>query len=318
MDLSIIVVNWHSRDHLQRCIASVLAYTRDIDFEIIVIDSASFDGCDHMVAAHYPDVHFVQSATNCGFAKANNHAFRKSIGNCVLFLNPDTELLGPAINILYSNLNSLPDCGIVGARLLNKDGSLQSSCVQAMPTIFNTALDSDFLRAKWPKSSLWGMAPLFEAGGHARAVAAVSGACLMLKRSTFEQVAMFSEDYFMYADDVDLSHKVLAAGYQNYYVPQATVIHYGGTSSEQAASTFSAVMMREATWRFLRKTRGRAYGLGYRAGMFGSAVGRLVALAFALAFNRAKTPWKASFRKWLAILRWTLDRDDLVKQYYPR
>jgi N-acetylglucosaminyl-diphospho-decaprenol L-rhamnosyltransferase len=321
IDLSIIIVNWNSREYLKQCLTTILTQVTDIEFEIVVIDSGSFDGCGAMLADHFPSVRFLQSAANLGFAEANNRAFLESRGDCVLFLNPDTEVVGSAIQTIYATLTTMPRCGIVGARLLNSDGSLQFSCIQAMPTILNRVFDSEFLRTRWPRSSLWGTTALYETTPEPREVEAISGACMMLKRSTFEEVGRYSEDYFMYAEDVDLSYKVRSAGFRNYYVPSATVIHHGGSSSRQAANSFAAVMTREATWRFLRKTRGTAYGLGYRMAMFASAIGRLIVLALSMPFRMsagAEDVWKDSFRKWVAVLQWTMDRDDVVRRYYPR
>jgi GT2 family glycosyltransferase len=321
MDLSIVVVNWHSRDYLHKCIASILTHTRDIAYEIIVIDSASFDGCDRMLREEYPQVRFLQSATNVGFAKANNCAFQESHGDCLLFLNPDTKLVGPAINTLYEYLQSLPDAGALGCRLLNSNGTLQSTCIRAIPTVLNRILDSELLRTRWRRSRLWGMAPLYEEGTAAKEAEAISGACLMVKRSVFEKVGRFSEDYFMYAEDMDLSYKIRSAGYRNYYVPAATVVHYGGSSSEHTPTPFSAVMMPEATWRFLRKTGGPLHGLAYRLGMCASAVLRLLLLAVGSRLRpgeRQNQTWQTSSRKWRSVLRWSLNRDMLVRQYYPR
>jgi GT2 family glycosyltransferase len=317
VNLSIIIVNWNSQEHLKKCVASILEHTRRISFEIIVIDSASFDGCDRMLHEHFPQVRFVQSRTNLGFAGANNRAFGISHGKYVLFLNPDTELVGPAIETLYAAAESLPHAGVIGCRLLNADRTLQSSCVQSIPTIPNQLLDSEWLRARWPKSPLWGMAALFEADGHPHPVEAISGACLMVKRQVFETVGCFSEDYFMYAEDMDLSFKVREAGYINYYVPGATVIHYGGGSSEQVVSAFAAVMIPEAISRFLCKTRGRLYSRGYRVAMGMSAAGRLMLLAAARAGGRREAGMEGSIRKWLAVLRWSVNRDDIVHKYYP-
>ena len=255
--VSVIIVNWNSKDYLRRCLATVFAQTKTVELEVVVIDSASFDGCDTMLREHYPQVRFIQSADNCGFARANNRAFEESTKGCVLFLNPDTELVGPAIDILCARVNSLPDCGIVGGKLLNPDRTIQWGSVQAIPTIVNKVLDSDFLKAVWPRSSLWGMAALYDTTTGARDVETLSGACLMAKRRVFEEIGRFSEEYFMYAEDVDLCYKSRTAGYHNYYVPEATLIHYGGSSSQLKASTFTAVMMPEATLRFLKKTRVR-------------------------------------------------------------
>lgn len=318
MDLSVIIVNWNSKEYLCKCIASLLAQTHGLEFEIIVIDSASFDGCDRMLEEHYPHVRFLQSKENLGFGKANNAAFRLSRGRHVLFLNPDTELVGPAINILDERLRTLPRAGIVGCRLLNSDRTVQTSCIQSLPTILNQLLDSEYLRARWPRSALWGTAPLYEANHLPKVVEGITGACLMLKRDAFERVGMFSEDYFMYAEDLDLCYKLRKAGYINYYVPDATLIHYGGGSSQAAASNFSVVMMRESIWQFLRKHRGPVYSLSHRVSMLFSAIARLGFLAMLFPIrriHRRRAAWYAAFQKWQTILLWSLNRQKIVKRY---
>ena len=169
--------------------------------------------------------------------------------------------------------------------------------------------------ARWPISRLWGDAIVRETASGVREVDAISGACVMVRREVFEQVGRFTEDYFMYAEDIDLSYKVHAAGYRNYYVADAVVVHYGGASSSQAASAFTAVMMREAIWRFLRRTRGPWYGRGYRLAMLSVAIGRVALLTPAIAATRPSLDGTAARDKWLAILRWTVRRDRIVRQY---
>jgi GT2 family glycosyltransferase len=190
-----------------------------------------------------------------------------------------------------------------------------------MPTILNKALDSEFLKARWPMSTLWGMAPLYESGAAARQVEAISGACLMVTRHAFEAVGRFTEEYFMYAEDIDLCHKLRAVGLSNYFVPAATVIHHGGgSSSKDSGSVFSAVMMPEANLRFLRRTRGQGYALGYRGVMAGAALVRLPILGVAqtlYALRMSRAPRSGSLRKWVAILRWSLRNHELVRQHYP-
>jgi GT2 family glycosyltransferase len=321
MDLSIIIVNWNSKDYLEQCLRSIFAETRALAFEVVVIDSASFDGCDRMLRESFPQVRFIQSTTNDGFARSNNRAARESTGDYLLFLNPDTELVGPAIETLFANLKALPNAGIGGVRLLNSDRTIQSSCIQALPTLLNKALDSEFLRRLAPRSRLWGVAPLFADGDRPWEVEAVSGACLMVSRSAFDEVGGFSEDYFMYAEDIDLSYKIRRARYTNYFVPGATVIHHGGSSSQQAESRFAAVMMPEATWRFFRKTEGVLYGMAFRCAMGASAIGRLMLLALMWCVSRTKEARRSygmSWRKWVAVLRWSVHQDGLVKRYYPR
>ena len=318
MDLSIIIVNWKSKDYLQKCIASILAETYQIAFEIIVIDSASYDGCEEMLHEHYPQVRFIQSEKNLGFARANNVAYAVSTGENVLFLNPDTELRGAAINLMLEQLQTLPNAGILGARLLNSDGTVQTSCIQSLPTILNQMLDSEALRARWPRSGLWGMAPLFDKISEPNEVEAVCGASMMLKRSVFDRVGHFSEDYFMYGEDIDLSYKVRCLGCKNFYVPTAVIVHHGGTSTQQTVSNFSSVMVRQSVWLFLRKTRGRFYGFGYRFGILVSAFFRLVLLAALLPWQhlrQRRKVWDQSFCKWRAILRWSIHPRQWLNQH---
>lgn len=319
MDLSIIIVNWNSLDYLRKAIASIEAGTSRIEFEIVVIDAASLDGCEEMLRRFYPRVRFIQSKRNAGFAKANNEAFTMARGRTLLFLNPDTEIEGRAIETLYDQLNSLPNAGIVGAKLLNSDGSVQESCIRAFPTILNQVLDSAVLRKLFPTSGLWGMKPLLTGDGAATEVDAVSGACLMIKRSAFERVGMFSTDYFMYSEDIDLCFKVRKAGLHTYYVPAAVVVHYGGVSSAQAGvSVFSSIMMLESRWRFFRKTRSRWYSRLYRFAMFGSSIVRigLVLLVWpARGLCGGGSRVGPALKKWMARLRWTVGGERWVKNY---
>jgi GT2 family glycosyltransferase len=159
---------------------------------------------------------------------------------------------------------------------------------------------------------------LFSGGVDAQEVEAVSGACMMISARTFKEVGGFSEDYFMYAEDMDLAYKVRGAGYRNHYVPRAVVVHHGGSSSRQSTSAFAAVMMPEATWRFFRKTRGAAYALTYRMSLCVSALARLIVLRLVklVSWGRADAAVTAAIAKWTAVARWTVNRDGIVKLYY--
>jgi len=308
VELSIIIVNWKSKDHLRKCLGTIVAETHGIQYEIIVIDSASFDGSEAMVQSEFPLVKFIQSRENLGFAKSNNRAFQSAKGEWVLFLNPDTEIVGTAIAVLLAALKRMPQAGAVGAKLLNTDGTLQTSCVQAFPTLLNQLLNAESLRRSLPHSKLWGMAPLFNGGVEPQAVEAISGACVMLPRELLLRVGVFSEDYFMYAEDIDLSYKVSRAGYKCYYVPSACVIHHGGASSGKAGNTFANRMMCESVWRYFNKTRGRCYGWAYRGAMVVAGLMRLAALlvVFPIAWVRMqRDSWRNAFRKWMAVLSWS-------------
>jgi GT2 family glycosyltransferase len=316
MDLSIIIVNWNSKDYLRQCLRSIDAQTNGLALEIIVIDGASHDGCGEMLAREFPAVRFIQSEVNGGFAKANNTAFAAATAPTILFLNPDTELQGPAINTLYEAFQKLPQAGLLGAKLLNSDGSIQTSCIEAFPTPLNQLLDAEVLRRSFPRLPLWGMAPLYDTCPNAAEVQTVSGACMLMGRELFRRVRGFDEGYFMYAEDRDLCYKVWKAGFKCYYLPTAVLVHHGGGSTQSAESTFSIVMQRAATNRFIRLHQGRAAAVIHRLFLMGAALIRLpLAALFSLFQSKQSAARTSPVRKWAAILRWALGLERWTKRY---
>jgi hypothetical protein len=309
-DLSIIIVNWNSTAYVLECVESVYAQTQATTFEIIVVDNASPNGDVGIVKQRYPDVVVIESPVNLGFAGANNLGFRSSKGEYVVFLNPDTVLINPAFDLMLTQLRTLPSVGAAGCTLLNEDQSLQISCIQTFPTILNQLLDLDFLLNRYPACPLWNIAPLFAGGTEPSRVEVISGACVVFMREVFAQVGMFSEEYFMYAEDLDLSYKAAQAGFTNYYLPQGRIIHYGGRSSVRRR----AVVMK---WRsillFIAKHSGSGYQLAFRAAMACSALARLALLLGAVAVSRGAR--RASARN--ALLKWWLILGTMVT-YFER
>jgi GT2 family glycosyltransferase len=318
VDLSIIVVNWNSKEYVERCIASIRANTAGIDYEVIVVDSGSFDGCGEMLERTYPEVRFIQSKLNLGFGRASNLGAEYARGSMLLFLNPDTEVMEGAIARVYGCMPELPEAGVVGCRLLNSDGSLQTSCVQSLPTILNQMLDADVLRHWFPRARLFGTAALFTGGAGASEVEAIAGAFMMVRQATFARVGGFSPDYFMYGEDLDLCLKMRDKGLRNYHVGDARVVHHGGGSSQHAVSRFATVMKVESVGRLLRKSRGRVYGGCYRLSLSGAAAMRLALLCLlfpARSVFCTKGGWSAVIWKWFLILRWGLGLEGWTTQY---
>jgi hypothetical protein len=321
MDLSIVIVNYNSKDYLRRCIDSISASTQGIAFEIIVIDSASFDGCGEMLRQFHPKVRFIQSQFNIGFARSNNLGAFSAMAPVLLFLNPDTAVHDSAIAKLYRRLQELSDVGVAGGRLLNSDGSLQTSCVQPLPTVLNQILNAEVLQRWFPKVGLWITATIFENVTNPVEVEALSGACMMIHRGVFDKVGGFSPEYFMYGEDIDLCYKARRAGFKNYFVPEAVITHHGGGSSKQTRSDFSNVMIRESVSRFLGKSRGNWYKVCYRLALTGSAAARLLLLAMlfpAWAVRDRLREWRTTAWKWVAILRWGIGLEKWTQRYDRR
>jgi GT2 family glycosyltransferase len=310
VDLSIIIVNWNSAAYTVDSIASVLETTHGIDYEILVIDNASTDDSRTRLARPFARTRLLFSPDNVGFARANNLAFRASTGRHLLFLNPDTRVMEGAIARMLRVLQSSADIGAVGARLLNGDLTLQTSCVQRFPTILNQVLDIDWLRRRFPTLGLWGMAPLYVTDSPAPVdVQVVSGACLMMKRAVFERIGWFSTDYFLYTEDVDLCFKVREAGLRVCHVGDAQVVHYGGGSSAKESDGFADVVMRESIRRFLGKTRSARYARRYRRAMTAAAMLRILVLRAAGVLPRERARAGRALRKWHRILAWSRGRE---------
>ena len=312
MELSIIFVNWNSVDYLRECLTSVFETTHGVSFEIVVVDNASSAGNVDLLKEEFPELKLIQSAKNLGFAGANNLGFKHSTGTYVLFLNPDTRLLGPTIETMLRHIKGLPDAGIVGCKLLNSDLTVQLSSIQKFPTILNQALDAEYLRLRWPRCPLWEIAPLFADDVTVLKVGVIPGACMLLRRTVFEQVGMFSEDYFMYAEDIDLNYKLKRAGFGSYYVGETAIIHHGGgSSSRHEIRQWAVTMKMNAMLRLFRTTHGTAYGNGYRVAMGTVAVARLIILfigsLFAKLCGRGLSTEGPS-KKWMAVLIWATGR----------
>lgn len=300
MRLSIIIVNWNSAACLRECLRSLARHAPEEDTEILVLDNGSFDGSHALVATEFPGVGFVQLAHNLGFARANNLGAARTTGEHLLFLNPDTLLHEDTPALLADCLDADPRRGAAGGRVLNRDGSLQTSCVQSFPTLLNQALDSRWLRARCPRSRLWGNAVLESPPPHPVAVEALSGACLAVRRTAFEHVGGFTERYFMYGEDIDLCRKLHDAGWQVAFTPATSLIHLGGESSRKSPGNFSVLMQRQAMQHYFELHRGPVIAQLYRALMGLAALARLLLLALAPQGDTTDAR-----RKWRAVFRWS-------------
>ncbi len=309
VEVSIVCVNWNSVPYLRECLASVYHYTSKIRFEIIVVDNASPDGGIDDLKEQFPEITVVKSSKNLGFAGASNLGFRHASGKYILLLNPDTRLINPAINILLEMIKTLPDAGVVGCKLLNTDLTVQTASVQKFPTLLNQLANLEYLRVRWPGFPLWDISPLFRDEVAPVRVEVIPGACMLLKREVFEKVGLLTEDYFMYAEDIDLNYKMRRAGLASYYVGAAHIVHHGGTSSlQQPVSNWSILMKHRAMLKYYRKIGGSVYGMLYRVVMGTSALVHLVLLAAVFPFGDKKVV-RLKAAKWNTVLRWSVGLD---------
>lgn len=308
-DLSIIIVNWNSAEFLRRCLNSIFASPTPFAFEVLVVDNASYDGSAAMIRTHFPRVIFIQSRINLGFAAANNLAFSCCRGRNVLFLNPDTEIVGNALAAMLEVLNSTQNAGLVGPRLVNPDRSVQLGCMRAFPTLLNQMFDAEIVRRRFARPPFCVGQPAPGNAGSLLAAEVVPGACVMVRRELFEQLGGLRESYFMYGEDVDLSYEAKRAGRQNYFLEDALVVHYGGGSSGQREAGFAPVLMRQSMADFFRAKRGWACAAIYRALTAVVAILRLVIVVPLVILTRDRAERRRrvfTVSKWAKILRWAL------------
>lgn len=316
MDLSIIIVNWNAVDYLKACLTSLYRTIHGLDCEVIVLDNASRDHSVQMVKDEFPQVILIERSDNLGFTRGNNFAYQYASGNTILLLNPDTEVGEESVASMFRHLCALPQAGAIGCRLLNSDGSLQTTCVQAFPSLLNQLVDTDFLRRTFPNWSMWGWQPLVADPGRPVDVDIVCGACIMVKRSVFEQVGMLATDYLMYGDEMDLCYRIKKAGHKVFYTGQVHVIHHGGKSTASWKQNLTDVWVRDSIFKFLAKTRGKWYGVLHKFTIVVVAGIRLALISSTTILTNDALRRKQqalAFMKWKRILQWALGFDHWAK-----
>lgn len=268
-DLSIIIVNWNTRDLLAQCLKSILAATHQSSLDVWVVDNASRDDSLAMVRTQFPNVHVLANHQNVGFSSANNQAIKTSASPYVLFLNSDTMVQPHALKEIVAFMHSTPRAGIVGANVINPDGSPQR-CFGKFPTLLSESIYAWGLDTRLP------IERQVVLDGHAVETDWVLGAALAARRDALVQVGGFDEAYFMYSEEVDLCYRVKQAGWRNFILPSAHVVHFGGESTRQMPAAMKAELFRSKV-RYFRKHRG-ALAANVMHLMFGASIwGRRVA-----------------------------------------
>jgi len=304
-DLSIAIVSWNTRDLLDQCLESVYASSAGLGFETIVVDNASDDGSADMVASRYPDVELIQNRMNLGFAAACNLAFKHSTGRYFLLLNSDTIVLGGALKAMIEFMDSHPDAGAAGCRLLNRDGSLQRSCSR-FPDLITELFDALYLSKLFPKSRLFGCYSMSYWGfDEVREVDFAGGSCLIVRREAVEEVGLLDEGFFMYTEEADWCYRMWEQGWKVYYFPDAQVIHLGGESVRRYGSDI-LLQLYASRNRFIRKHRGSMAAAAHRTIVGLGALCRLSVFGIrrSASGGRAELAEAAAFQR--RLLRWTL------------
>jgi hypothetical protein len=254
VDLSIIIVSWNVADLLTACLDSIYANhppATDSSVEIIVVDSASHDSTVEMTGARYPDVKLLAQEENVGFSRGNNIGLETAQGRYLFLLNPDTEIIGNAIQQMIDYLDANSDVGIIGPHTLNTDGSTQSTR-RRFPSKQLAFFESTWLQPLAPQSLLDDFY-VTDVPDHATAdVDWVQGSALMARREVYEEIGGLDAGFVMYSEELDWCKRAKDAGWRVVYFGGAQITHHGGKSSEQA-SAFKHIHFQKSKIRYYRK-----------------------------------------------------------------
>ncbi len=239
MKLSVIIVNYNVKYFLEQCLKSVFISGKGIDMEVFVVDNNSVDGSVQMVQEKFPQVQLIANKENTGFSRANNQGIAKARGEYVLLLNPDTVVEDDTFSKVVDFMDKTPDAGGLGVKMIDGQGVFLPESKRGLPTPAVAFYKIFGLSALFPRSKVFGKYHLgYLDNDKIHQVEILSGAFMLMRKSVLEKTGYLDETFFMYGEDIDLSYRILQAGYKNYYFPQTRIIHYKGESTKKSSINY--------------------------------------------------------------------------------
>jgi len=246
LDISIIIVNWNTKDLLLECLESIYKTVNKITFEVWLVDNASTDESVEAAKNRYPDINVIQNERNLGFAAANNLAFKQLKGRYALLLNTDATLINNAAEELFYFMEDRPKVGISCGQLLNADGSKQNS-IANYPSLFSLLCNETLLRIllpkKFPSKRKEYSSPV--------EVDSCIGACMIVRKKAMDEVGTLDEGYFFYLEETDWAYRMKQSGWGVYFVPSARIVHAQGKSVGNNAN--KKIMFYRSRYYFFKK-----------------------------------------------------------------
>ncbi|MGQ9847408.1 MAG: glycosyltransferase [Bacteroidales bacterium] len=241
MKLSIIIVNYNVKFFLSQCLNSVKLAIDQLSqpVEVFVVDNHSVDGSCFLIKEKFPWVKLIENKQNVGFSKANNQAIKQAQGEYILLLNPDTVLEQDTLKKVITFMDQHPDAGGLGVRMIDGKGNFLPESKRGLPTPQVAFFKISGLSKLFPKSKLFNRYHLGYLDEHTiNEVDVLSGAFMLLRKKTLDEIGLLDETFFMYGEDIDLSYRITLAGYKNYYFPETTIIHYKGESTKKGSVNY--------------------------------------------------------------------------------
>jgi GT2 family glycosyltransferase len=281
MDLSVIIVNYNTKELLRKCLESVFRSQTNNKFEVIVSDNGSKDASIEMLNQSFPQIKLIENNANLGFSKGNNVAIKEANGRLILLLNSDTEVRPDTFDLSIKYMDEHADVGILGCKVLLPDGSLDKASRRKFPNPWNS-----FLR-------LFGLKKFSDYNidtpiDQETEVDAVMGAYLLIRKSVIDRIGVLDEEYFMYGEDLDWCWRAKEAGYKVVYYPESSITHFKYGSS-QAVPFRTIRMAHEAMKIFYRKHYAEKYSWPFNQVVYLGINLRMYLVLFVNLFREKKT-----------------------------
>ena len=291
MKLSVVIVNYNVKHFLEQCLNSVAAAAEHCETEVFVVDNNSVDGSCNMLREKFPWVKLIENKKNYGFSYANNQAIKQSTGEYVLLLNPDTVIEEDTLKSVCDFMDAHPDAGGLGVKMIDGKGRFLPESKRGLPTPQVAFYKIFGLSKLFPKSKKFGKYHLtYLDKDQIHKVDVLSGAFMLLRAETLNKIGLLDETFFMYGEDIDLSYRITLGGYNNYYYPETTIIHYKGESTKKGSVNYVLVFY-NAMKIFARKHFSKGKGAGTMIFFINLAIYLRAAMAIAGRFiTNAITP----------------------------
>jgi len=239
MKLSIVIVNYNVKHFLEQCLESVFRGIKDIEAEVWVVDNNSVDGSVEMVKSKFPAVKLVELDQNLGFSKANNIALRQATGQYVVILNPDTIVEEKTFAKVIEFMDAHPEAGALGVKMVDGKGRYLPESKRSLPTPWVSFCKIFGLTSLFPRSKLFARYYLGHlSNDEIHEVEILSGAFMCVRKTVLDQIGYFDETFFIYGEDIDLSYRIILAGYKNYYFPHTQIVHFKGESTKKGSLNY--------------------------------------------------------------------------------
>jgi GT2 family glycosyltransferase len=254
LDLSVVIVNWNTKDLLLNCLASIYQTVHDLSFEVWLVDNASSDGSMAAAREKFPEIRVIQNSRNLGFAAANNLALRQIRGRYALLLNTDATLTARAVQNLMEFMEASPEAAMACGQLLNLDGTRQNS-IANFPSLPLFLTNESLLRILFPKtypSKLQQYESPIE-------VESCIGACMMVRKTAMDAVGVLDERFFFFFEETDWAYRMGRAGWKVFFVPNARIYHAQGQSVGPNAG--GRILFYRSRYQYLKKWFPKSYPL---------------------------------------------------------